>query len=168
MESAVWGPTPFWAQQGSFTEPVSIPTPAPEDQPLRCLPVNQTWLHYVLGCLDQLRQPTTWDTTDPTALSAVMHAVDDLITAVATAPRCTEMGSLSVTISAGAASGTASVTFPVAFGAAPVVVVSCANGDLIASWSAITSSGFTASLTADVPVLVDTTAVLSWIAGPSS
>lgn len=133
-----------------------------------CAPIPTAWLPYVLGALSQLRQPSAWVVADEADVAAIMGWVDLFIGNVAVASMCDERGTVSVTITAGNASGTATVTFPYDFGTTPVVVCSADNGSLIASPAAISSSGFTATLTAGVPVLADTTATLLWIAGPAT
>jgi hypothetical protein len=69
-----------WVQQGSY-EPGEIPPIyAPDAEPLVCLPpINQYWLPFVLGCLDQLRQPTTWITADNDAKFAALSAANRLM-----------------------------------------------------------------------------------------
>jgi len=63
-----------WQQQGSFTQPITPLEPNPGDGPLVCLPpVNQYWLPLILGCLDQLVNPSTWSTTTDDQLNAAIE-----------------------------------------------------------------------------------------------
>lgn len=73
-------PKANWVQQGSY-EPGEIPPIyAPDEGPLVCLPpINQYWLPFVLGCLDQLRQPTTWITADDDALATALFSANRLM-----------------------------------------------------------------------------------------
>ena len=73
-------------------------------------------------------------------------------------------GAVSITIPAGDASASASVTWPAAFGAAPIVGLSCESTVLIASAGSKTATGCTITLSAAVPVTADTTAVVDYIA----
>jgi Collagen triple helix repeat (20 copies) len=84
----MWNPLPGWAQQGSFVEPVAIPAADPADEPQLCFSFNEHWLPYVLGALMQLVQPTTWATSDVTALANVLTAATELIERVGTAEVC--------------------------------------------------------------------------------
>jgi hypothetical protein len=58
-----------WQPQGSFEVGAIPPTSEPDAEPLVCLPaINQDWLPFVLGCLDQLINPSTWLTGSELAL----------------------------------------------------------------------------------------------------
>lgn len=84
----MWNPAERWAQQGSFVEPVAVPGADPADAPQVCLSINSTWLPYVIGSLMQLVQPSTWATSDPAALAAVLTAATELIERFGTAGEC--------------------------------------------------------------------------------
>lgn len=63
-----------YQQRGSFVEPLVPLTPGPGDTPLVCLPpINQYWLPLVLGCLDQLANPSTWLAGTDDALNSVLE-----------------------------------------------------------------------------------------------
>ncbi len=62
-----------WQQQGSFVEGQIPLVDEPDAEPLVCLPrINVHWLPLVLGCLDQLRNPSTWIASDDAAMSAIL------------------------------------------------------------------------------------------------
>jgi hypothetical protein len=124
----------------------------------------------MLGALMQLMQPSSWDTTDPTALALVLARAFKLIDIVAQAGAggSVQAGSASVTILAGTAVGYAGVTYPTAYSAAPIVVASGTSGTLIAAAEVITDIGFVLSLTAPTPVLTDTTETVDWLSEVSS
>lgn len=65
-----------WMPQGSF-EPGEIPpTEDPDTGDMVQLPcVNRHWLPFVQGCLDQLRNPSTWIVADDDAMNAVLYRV---------------------------------------------------------------------------------------------
>lgn len=69
-----------WQPQGSY-EPGEIPLAyAPDEGPLVCLPpINRYWLPLVLGCLDQLRNPSTWIVSNDDAMFAVLSAANRLM-----------------------------------------------------------------------------------------
>lgn len=68
-----------WRQQGSFQQALTPLTSSPGDSPLVCLPaINQDWLPLVLGCLDQLVNPSTWSTTDDDQLNAAIEQGESL------------------------------------------------------------------------------------------
>jgi len=70
-------PSINWQQQGSFEAGIIPLVDNPDDGPLVCLPmVNQHWLALLLGCLDQLRNPSTWLVADDAAMSAILAKVD--------------------------------------------------------------------------------------------
>ena len=75
----MWNPEQGWRQQGSFVESVTPPAGESQDGPLLCLPLNPTWLPYILGALAQLVQPTTWDVATPADLEDIQGRVTDLI-----------------------------------------------------------------------------------------
>lgn len=65
-----------WMPQGSF-EPGEIPpTEDPDSGDMVQLPcVNRHWLPFIQGCLDQLRNPSTWIVADDDAMNAVLYKV---------------------------------------------------------------------------------------------
>lgn len=68
-----------WQQQGSFQQAILPPSDGPLDATLVCLPpINQDWLPIVLGCLDQLCNPSSWFTTDDDALNTVLEQAESL------------------------------------------------------------------------------------------
>ena len=77
---------------------------------------------------------------------------------------------VAISIGAGASSNTAAIAFSPAFSAAPNVLVSSSDGRLIASAESVTSTGFTARLTANVPLAPGTsiTATLYWSVGAAA
>lgn len=80
-----------WRVTSSYQEPVAIPADAPGDGPGVSVCFNRGWLPYVIGCLLQLAQPAAWDSTDATAISAVLNNVNDLIKLFGTAGGCMEL-----------------------------------------------------------------------------
>lgn len=80
-------------------------------------------------------------------------------------PAPSDAGSVLVTISTGQAVGTAAVVFTTTFASAPDVIAGSASGQVIASASDVTTSGFTLCLTARFAVAADTTILASWSAG---
>jgi microcystin-dependent protein len=63
----------------SFQIPFALPTTDPTAGPFCYVCFNLDWQPYVVGCLMQLLQQTTWDTTDPNALDLVQMRAFDLI-----------------------------------------------------------------------------------------
>jgi len=73
-------PRPNWLPQGSFEVGIIPLTVAPDDAPTVCLPpINVHWLPLVLGCLDQLRNPSTWLAADDNAMFAVLSKANRLM-----------------------------------------------------------------------------------------
>jgi hypothetical protein len=163
-----WALYPYLVANSSFNEAVAVPVSDPSAGPFFCAPISQQWLLVALGCLDQLRQPCAWQVTTELEVSSIMAQVDAFIAMVATASMCDERGIVSVTIAAASAAGSTTVTFPFAFTVTPIIVCSCDNPVLLASPTAASSTGFTANLTANVPVVSSVTANLLWIAGPAT
>lgn len=63
-----------WQQQGSYQQAITPLEYNPADEPLVCLPpINQYWLPLVLGCLDQLCNPSTWLVADESDLNAALE-----------------------------------------------------------------------------------------------
>lgn len=84
----MWNPS-YWAEQiGSFQEAVDPPAAGPCDAPLLCFSVNAEWLPYMLGALQQLVQPTTWNVPDQAAMDDVLARATDLIAEIGTAVPC--------------------------------------------------------------------------------
>lgn len=68
-----------WQQQGSFEIPEIPPIYEPDAEPLVCLPaINRYWLPYVMGALDQLRNPSSWIVADDTAMYDTLARVSKL------------------------------------------------------------------------------------------
>lgn len=68
-----------WRQQGSFEEAITPLEDGPADGPLVCLPpINQHWLPLVLGCLDQLCNPSTWLAADDASLNTALEQAQSL------------------------------------------------------------------------------------------
>lgn len=68
-----------WQQQGSFEIPEIPPAYEPDAEPLVCLPrINQYWLPYVMGALDQLRNPSSWLVADDDAMATTLYRVSRL------------------------------------------------------------------------------------------
>jgi hypothetical protein len=70
-------PVENWVQQGSFLSPRVPPAVHPNAGTLVCLPpIAREWLPLIQGCLDQLRNPSTWKTANDDALAAVLQDAD--------------------------------------------------------------------------------------------
>lgn len=68
-----------WRQQGSFEQGEIPPASDPDSGTLVCLPpINQAWLPYILGCMDQMRNPSSWLVADDDAMYATLLRVDRL------------------------------------------------------------------------------------------
>jgi len=154
--------------RGSFREAVVPPTTASSDSPLVCLSVNADWLPYIEGALQQLALPSTWIVADDTALWDILSRVQDLIGQWGNSEVCRQMGTQEIIIESGTATATHVVTLPEPFSVAPVAVVSESTGLYIASVDSTTETTVTLRLTASVPVIVDSAATVSWIAGVPS
>lgn len=81
MHDPAWDmPRINWQQQGSFEVGELALTANPDDEPLVCLPsINEHWLPIVLGCLDQLRNPSTWVVADDDAMAEILYKVGRLL-----------------------------------------------------------------------------------------
>jgi hypothetical protein len=78
-----------WQQQGSFEQGELALVDHPSDAPLVCIPpINRHWLPYILGCLDQLTNPSTWIVADDTALNAILDKAIELKQLVGSAGSC--------------------------------------------------------------------------------
>lgn len=72
-------PFPAYQQRGSFVIPEVPPVVEPDDAPLICLPaINQYWLPFVMGALDQLRNPSSWIVADDDAMYDTLARVSKL------------------------------------------------------------------------------------------
>jgi hypothetical protein len=80
-------PEPNWQQQGSFLQPIAAPVGDPDTGTLYQLPcIAQEYIPILLGCLDQLRNPSTWDPTLTQAqLAQALARVDQLTSLFANA-----------------------------------------------------------------------------------
>lgn len=68
-----------WRQQGSFEIPEIPPAYEPDSEPLVCLPpINRYWLPFVMGALDQLRNPSSWIVSDDEAMSTTLARASKL------------------------------------------------------------------------------------------
>lgn len=68
-----------WRPQGSFEIPEIPPVYEPDAEPLVCLPaINQYWLPFVMGALDQLRNPSSWLVADDDAMYNTLARVSKL------------------------------------------------------------------------------------------
>jgi hypothetical protein len=85
----VWNDSPFARAVSSFPEPVAIPAVLDTNaSPRVCVQFASEWLPYVVGCLMQLVQPTTWATEDPATLYGAQEAATRLIETFGTAGVC--------------------------------------------------------------------------------
>ncbi len=161
---------PYRGQRGSFISKVPLPDTEPDAAATFTVTLSRAWRPVMLGALMQLMQPSSWDTTDPTALALVLARSFKLIDIVAQAGAGgnVQAGSAVVTILAGTAVGYAGVTYPTAYSAAPIVVASGTTGTLIVAAEAITEIGFVLSVTAPTPVLTDTTETVDWLSEAAS
>lgn len=158
---------PDWqAPEPSFRQSIADPGTEPDAGPLVCVFVSKSWQPILVGCALQVCQPQSWDVSDPTALADLLDRSYKLLLMIALADECvpSESGSVSITIPAGDGTASATVTFTGTYATAPQIVVSCNDITLAATWSDVTSTQFTAHLTASVPVTSDTTATVSWAA----
>jgi hypothetical protein len=82
-------PRQNWLQQGSF-ETGEIPLAYdPDAEPLICLPpINRYWLPLILGCLDQLRNPSTWIASSDSALNTILDRSNRLMQMVGERADC--------------------------------------------------------------------------------
>src|SRR5665647_3815914 len=94
---------PRWRQRGSFISKVPLPDTEPDAAATFTVSLSQAWRPVMLGALMELMQPSSWDTTDPTALALVLARSFKLIDIVAQAGPggSVQAGSASVTIIAG-------------------------------------------------------------------
>jgi len=82
-------PKANWVQQGSFAQGEIPPIYDPDAAPLICLPpINQYWLPFILGCLDQLRNPSSWLVADDNAMFAVLTRANRLMQMVGERAEC--------------------------------------------------------------------------------
>ena len=71
--------------RSSYKQRIAPPASAPGAQPLAAVWLNTDWLPALLGALQQLAQPSVWDTADPTALALVLGRAQELISNVGNA-----------------------------------------------------------------------------------
>ena len=146
-------------------KPIPPPPSDPSVGPFVCAHIPLPWLQFVVGALGPLLQPGYWDVPDDGTLTLVIDWADTVTSNIGAADLCPMFGTVSVVIAMGAASGTAAVTFAAAFATTPTVLVSTEDGTVIPSWSAVTTAGFTATITANVSLPAGLTATVSWWAG---
>jgi hypothetical protein len=77
-----------WQQQGSFISRATPPGAEPDIGPLCCASWNCAWTPLILGALQQLMQPTSWDTNDPAVLSTVLAQSNKLLARFGANPVC--------------------------------------------------------------------------------
>lgn len=78
-----------WQQQGSYEVGIIPLVDNPDDGPLVCLPpINVHWLPLVLGCLDQLRNPSTWIASDDDAMFSVLSKANRLMQMIGDRAEC--------------------------------------------------------------------------------
>ncbi len=81
-----------WQPQGSFEQGLIPLTVNPDDAPLVCLPpINVHWLPLVLGCLDQLRNPSTWIAANDDAMFAVLQKSQRLMQMIGERATCVDL-----------------------------------------------------------------------------
>lgn len=81
-----------WEPEGSFLRPIVPPVLGPADGALVCIPpVNQDWIKIILGCLDQLRIPATWDVAGRSNLLDALNWMQELKDMVASAGPCCDV-----------------------------------------------------------------------------
>jgi hypothetical protein len=72
-------PARNWGQQGSFQQRIFPPSDGPAAGTLVQLPcINQDWLLPLMGCLEQLRNPSTWNVLTDFDLDGVLSWVTQL------------------------------------------------------------------------------------------
>lgn len=153
---------------GSFQQPLTDPGVDPTSGPLVALLFNRTWKSLLGGAALQLLMPASWDYATESDLNTVLDEAILLFNAILAAETAPEYGMVSITITAGNATATAAITFPVAFPSAPVVLCSGDSGTVICSAESITSTGFTARVTSNVVLGADHSESVSWQAGMAS
>jgi hypothetical protein len=84
----VWVPEENWLPTSSYVEPVTPPSVEPDATPQVQLCFSAAWLPYILGCLAQLSQPTTWDSSDPTVVQLAQDRSQELMSMFAEAGAC--------------------------------------------------------------------------------
>jgi len=70
---------PNWLPVSSFQQPTDLPTSDPDVGSLFTVCFNETYLPWVLGCLAQGLQESTWDTTDQAANLQAQERFNQLI-----------------------------------------------------------------------------------------
>ena len=75
----MYNPLPGWLPASSYVEPVTPVDAEPDASPGVSVCFNAAWLPYVLGALQQLAQPSTWDTSDPTTLQTALDRAQALL-----------------------------------------------------------------------------------------
>ncbi len=86
-------PFPDYGQVGSYVSPVAVPSLGPLAGTLVSLPcINPDWLHLVLGCVDQLRNRSSWLASYTDAqIVAILGAVEQLRIALQMANPCCDV-----------------------------------------------------------------------------
>jgi len=75
----VWPDQPYAPPRGSFLRPVPLPTVDPDASPTCTVSINQQWIPFVIGALQQLLLQATWKTDDPAALLLVQQRAFNLL-----------------------------------------------------------------------------------------
>lgn len=87
----MWNPTVGWLPSSSYVQPVAPPTVEPDATPGVSVCVSKTWLPYIIGSLNQLIQPTTWDTDDPAVLQTALERATKLQAMFGSAEGCMQI-----------------------------------------------------------------------------
>ena len=92
--------SPFARPTSSFNNPVALVAPLPSDSPIVQILVNQSYIPYILGCLQQLLLQSTWNTNDYDQIDIMQQKIWTLIGMVgsATAPYPRATGSAGVDV----------------------------------------------------------------------
>jgi hypothetical protein len=87
----MWVPEENWLPTSSYVEPVTPPGVEPDAAPQVQLCFSADWLPYILGCLAQLSQPTTWDSSDPATVQQAQDRAQALMSMFAEAGACVDV-----------------------------------------------------------------------------
>lgn len=82
--------------ESSFQFPVNVPASDPNAGTMHSCCFSEAYLGLVLGCLQQLLQDTTWDTTDPVALNLAEMRCATLIDMFMTGDDCMPTGMIAL------------------------------------------------------------------------
>jgi hypothetical protein len=162
----VWNPD-FDGVASSFRVPLVDPGTEPDAPPFVCIRINKEWAPIAAGCALQPCQPEAWAETNPTLLSDLLARSQVFANLFGFAGTCVgeEDGTVDITILAGNGTASAAIVFTGTYTTPPVLLVSTNDPALTASWSDVTTTGANVHLTSSVPVVLDTTGTVSWLAG---